>query len=92
MWTWQRAAGGTWTPTCAIVTCPPNALMAEIHDRMPVILPADARDEWLDPRVDTLELPKLLVLLAPEELEAYEVSPVVNSPRNDSPECVQPVG
>jgi putative SOS response-associated peptidase YedK len=77
--------------TCAIATCQPNALMAKIHDRMPVILPPGARDRWLDPAAGEVELRGLLVPLRAEELEAYEVSTLVNSPRNDSPECVRPV-
>ena len=65
-------------------------LMAKIHNRMPVILPEGARDTWLDPTAGEAELRGLLVPLPPEELEAYEVSALVNSPRNDSPECTRP--
>jgi len=65
--------------------------MAMIHNRMPVILPVGARDRWLDPAADEAELRGLLVPLPPEHLEAYEVSTLVNSPRNDSPECVRPI-
>jgi putative SOS response-associated peptidase YedK len=77
--------------TCAIVTCPPNELMAKIHDRMPVILPPGARDRWLDPTATEAELRELLVPLLAEYLNAYEVSVLVNSAVNDSPECVMPV-
>jgi len=65
--------------------------MATIHDRMPVILPPSARDRWLDPTTSEAELRGLLVPLAAGELNAHEVSALVNSPRNDSPECVRPV-
>jgi putative SOS response-associated peptidase YedK len=65
--------------------------MAEIHNRMPVILPVGVRDQWLDPGSEETELRSLLVPLPADDLEAYEVSTLVNSPRNDSPECVQPV-
>jgi putative SOS response-associated peptidase YedK len=58
---------------------------------MPVILPAAARDRWLDPRSDQGELRALLAPLPSEEMEAYEVSTFVNSPTNDSPECVRRV-
>jgi putative SOS response-associated peptidase YedK len=77
--------------TCAIATCPPNELMAKIHDRMPVIVPVGVRDRWLDPTANEAELRGLLVPLPAEELESYEVSSFVNSPGNDSPECLQPV-
>ena len=73
------------------MTCPPNELMATIHNRMPVILPPGARDQWLDSTAGEAELRGLLVPLPAEDLEAYEVSTFVNSPRNDSPECVRPI-
>ena len=77
--------------TCAIVTCPPNGLLAPIHNRMPVILPAAARDRWLEPHTEERELRELLAPLPSEEMEAYEVSTLVNSPKNDSVECVRRV-
>jgi len=86
----QRSADGR-VATCAIVTCPPNPLLAEIHNRMPVILPAPARERWLDPNADPAELGALLTPLPSADLEAFAVSPLVNSPHNDSPECVRPL-
>jgi putative SOS response-associated peptidase YedK len=65
--------------------------MGKIHDRMPVILPEGARDRWLDSMASETELRELLVTLPAEELTAYEVSALVNSPSNDSPECVRSV-
>jgi putative SOS response-associated peptidase YedK len=62
--------------------------MKPIHNRMPVILPAAARDRWLDPTAAESDLRALLVPLPSEEMEAYPVSNFVNSPRNDSSECV----
>jgi putative SOS response-associated peptidase YedK len=91
IWSFDRAQGGTRIATCAIVTCAPNELMAEIHNRMPVILPAPARDRWLDPGAGEVELRGVLVPLAADEMEAYPVSTLVNSARNDSPECVRRV-
>jgi putative SOS response-associated peptidase YedK len=58
---------------------------------MPVILPPGARDRWPDPTAGEAELRGLLVPLPAENLEAYEVSTLVNSPRNDSPECVRSI-
>ena len=91
IWSPSRGAVGIALPACAILTCAPNALMAQIHNRMPVILPAAARDRWLDPSAEEADLRALLAPLPPEEMEAYEVSTFVNSPRNDSPECVRRV-
>jgi putative SOS response-associated peptidase YedK len=66
--------------------------MAKIHNRMPVILPSGARERWLDPQARETELREMLAPLPADKLEAYPVSTIVNSPRNDSPECVGPIG
>jgi len=91
IWSLHREAAGTRMATCAIVTCAPNELMAPLHDRMPVILAAAARDRWLDSSTAEGELRELLVPFPPDEMEAYEVSTFVNSPRNDSAECLRRV-
>lgn len=78
--------------SCTIVTTDPNPLLRRIHDRMPVILPEEAWDRWLDP--DDADPEALLALLGPapvEVMEAYPVSTIVNSVRNDGPECVAPL-
>jgi putative SOS response-associated peptidase YedK len=90
IWSIKHGEKGSRLATCAIATCPTNELMAQIHDRMPVILPEGSRDRWLDPTARETELRGLLVPLTAEDLNAYEVSGFVNSPRNDSPECVRP--
>ena len=80
------------TTTCAIITTASNSLTASIHHRMPVIISPSFYDEWLDP-AQTRES-RLLELLRPyraNEMEAYEVSTLVNSPQNDIPKCIQPV-
>ncbi|WP_273845980.1 SOS response-associated peptidase [Rubrobacter calidifluminis] len=79
--------------SCTIITTDPNDLLAPIHNRMPVILDPQDYDLWLDISVRDPEV--LLPLLAPYEganLEAYPVSRLVNSPTNDDPACVEPVG
>jgi hypothetical protein len=54
-------------------------------------LAAECARRWLDPTAGEAELRGLLVPLPAEGLEAYEVSALVNSPRNDSAECTRPV-
>jgi putative SOS response-associated peptidase YedK len=79
--------------SCAIITTTPNELMGRIHDRMPVILPKRAYADWLDPsHQDVQELTSLLKPYLARELEVYEVSRLVNSPKNNAPELIQPVG
>jgi putative SOS response-associated peptidase YedK len=58
---------------------------------MPVIVPPDARDRWLAAAADPRALAALLAPYPEEEMETYAVSRLVNSPKNDAPECVQPV-
>jgi len=78
--------------TCTIITTDANELVKQIHDRMPVILPVDTYDLWLDPRVhDPALLQTLLKPCDPELLEFYEVSTKVNSPKNNSAENIRPL-
>lgn len=84
--TWRDPVSEEWLRSCSIVTTKPNALMARIHDRMPVILAPDAWDRWLDPDLDDVaELRGLLVPAPENDLEAYPVSTLVNAPRNEGP-------
>jgi putative SOS response-associated peptidase YedK len=79
--------------TCTIVVTAANELIGAIHDRMPVILPPESYDLWLDPVVQDAD--KLLPLLKPypvKELEAYPVSTKVNAPVNNGAELIERVG
>lgn len=89
---WAPPAGGDPLHTCAIVTVEANPFMRAIHARMPAILePADYAT-WLD--TENEDPASLLALLKPcaGAMRAVAVSARVNSPRNDSPECVLPLG
>lgn len=77
--------------SCAIVTCAPNALVAPIHDRMPVIVPAAARAVWLGAEAPTETLGAVLEPYPEAEMEAYPVSKLVNAVRNDDAECIRPI-
>jgi putative SOS response-associated peptidase YedK len=78
--------------SCTIITTSPNAPMAAIHDRMPVILPPAAWDTWLDREVDDLELlGKLLVPSAPEIIAMHPVSTDVNNVRNKGRHLIEAV-
>jgi putative SOS response-associated peptidase YedK len=84
---WPQPGGGV-LRSCTIITCPPNALIAPVHDRMPVILAPEDFERWLDPAAGGGEL---LQPCPAEWLEALPVSPRVNSPQNDDPECIAPL-
>ena len=75
---------------CAIVTTEPNALVAEVHDRMPVIVPREAYSAWLDPDLPLAEMQSLLVPYPAEQMTAYAVSSVVNRSGVEDPRAVQP--
>jgi putative SOS response-associated peptidase YedK len=86
---WSKGGEGE-VRTCTILTTEANALVGEIHDRMPVILAADAYDVWLDPASERDELTGLLAPYPEDEMEAYAVSRFVNSPQNNDPRCIEP--
>jgi putative SOS response-associated peptidase YedK len=75
-----------------ILTTEAKDLMRPLHDRMPVILHEKDYDRWLDPaEQDPNKLASLLVPYQGEELTAYPVSTLVNSPRNHDARCIEPV-
>lgn len=73
--------------TFTIITTSENELMRPVHDRMPVILPEGNRQIWLDPESNEAELKELLVPYDSNKMDSYRVSDVVNSWKNDLPEC-----
>jgi putative SOS response-associated peptidase YedK len=85
-------AGGEKITTCTIVTTEANEIMKPIHHRMPVILDAKDYDVWLNVEKTDSNLQTILKPCNSDLLKAYEVSLNVNNPRNDSPECIAPVG
>jgi putative SOS response-associated peptidase YedK len=77
--------------SCTLLTTEANPLVRPLHDRMPVIVPPEAYDRWLDPLIDDAE--KLEPLLRPypaEEMAVRPVNPIVNSPAQDDPRCIDP--
>lgn len=89
--TWMSPEGDE-IRSCTIITTEANELLRPIHDRMPVILTREAEGLWLDPAIQ--EPARLLPLLKPypaEAMEAYQVSPWVNTPSHDTPRCIEPL-
>lgn len=87
----RTSPSGEIVSTCTIITTEPNEIVRPIHDRMPVILATDVEDFWLDSTVeDHRRLADLLLPYPAEEMEAYAVSPLVNSVKNDSIACIEP--
>lgn len=94
LWEWWTPPGGDGSEirSCTIITTEPNSLMASIHNRMPVILPPEAYEMWLEPAEQRSE--KLMPLIQPYPAKAMKARPVsrlVNSPASDSPACIAAV-
>ncbi len=78
--------------TCTILTTTANQLMGSVHHRMPVILPPEAWDAWLDPDNHDVEQLAALLVPAPEELLAlWPVDSAVGNVRNNRPELLRPL-
>ena len=90
LWERWRRDGQKTLESCALLTTTPNELMQPIHDRMPVLLPPQAWERWLDPEMrDAEELRGLLRPAPAEEMEAFAVCSHVNNPRNDDSGCLE---
>jgi len=78
--------------TCTILTTKPNPLVADVHDRMPVILSAEDYDLWLDPGVmDSARVADCLKPFDARLMKKYLVSARVNRPENDDQECAREI-
>ncbi|MBV8206708.1 MAG: SOS response-associated peptidase [Acidobacteria bacterium] len=85
---WERwpGTGGMPLESCSILTTSPNRLVADVHDRMPVILATEHYDLWLDPGFhDVASLAGMLQPYAAGNMRRFPVSTRVNSVRNDDP-------
>ena len=80
------ALAGVWErDTCSLITTEPDAVVGKVHDRMPLLVPAESYDEWLAGDETLLrEAPKI-------ELRAHAVGLGVNQAANDSPALIDPV-
>ncbi len=90
LWERWRKPDGADLQTFVIITTEPNELAREVHDRMPVILPPEHYEQWLDPEFhDTERLQDLLRPYPARAMACYPVSRAVNDPRFDDPKCVE---
>jgi putative SOS response-associated peptidase YedK len=91
LWDVWRDPDGEELYSFTIITTDANKLLRPVHDRMPLILEPLAAKQWLDPIFTSFSMLSVLMQPFPSELmEAYEVSRVVNDPKNDSPACIEP--
>lgn len=92
LWETWMGPNGEETETAAVLTTEANRTLMPIHHRMPVVIPPEAFDMWLDcANVDALTAAALLVPAPDGLMEAYEISTAVNRVVNDGPEILVPV-
>jgi putative SOS response-associated peptidase YedK len=93
LWEIWNSPDGSEIRTCAIITTQPNSLMETIHNRMPVILPQDGYQRWLESEEQKPDqLSDLLVPYPSNEMVAFPISKMVNNTQNDSPDLIIPLG
>ncbi|WP_432798822.1 SOS response-associated peptidase [Poriferisphaera sp. WC338] len=91
LWDTWHDPGGAQIDTCTIITTAANAMLQELHHRMPVIIPREYYNRWLDPTNQTAKgLDELLTPYPADEMHHYSVSTAVNKPANDSPDLIKP--
>jgi len=76
--------------SCTIITCPPNELVGDVHNRMPVILDGDTCWDWLA-ELPPSDLQAMLKPYPAEKMAGYPVGQWVNNPRFDNKKCIQPL-
>lgn len=78
--------------SCTVITTRPNELVKNVHDRMPVILKKEHQQKWIDQvEHDLSYLSSMLTPFDANLMAAYEVSDIVNSPKNNDLRCIIPI-
>ena len=85
---WKEPALGEWIRTFAIITTDANELVADIHDRMPLILAPSDYARWLSEEPDPRELMRPFPA---SPMRIWPISTRVNKPENDDPSIVEPI-
>ena len=85
---WKDPTSGEWMRTFAIITTEANELVAEIHDRMPLILAPTDYTRWLSDEPDSGDLMRPFPA---EPMRMWPISTRVNKPENDDPSIVEPI-
>jgi putative SOS response-associated peptidase YedK len=92
LWDEWKNPEGKIIESCTILTTTPNTLLADIHDRMPVIVTSDKYDLWLNPEVeDFAAVREILKPYDPSSMRCYPVSPRVNHVQNEDADCAAPI-
>lgn len=90
LWQYEEDDKGNKVPHSVIITTTPNELIEKVHDRMPVILTPNNEEQWLNPDISSEDAISLLEPYPANEMQKYQISTLVNSPKNDSAEILIP--
>ena len=85
---WRDPTSSEWVRTFAIITTDASELVAEIHDRMPLILSAADYTRWLSDDPDPGDLMRPFPV---NPMRMWPISTRVNKPENDDPSIVEPI-
>src|SRR5699024_7765075 len=78
--------------TCTMLTKDANDFMKPIHHRMPIILPKDKEDEWIQPHIlEPSQAKQFIEEIEDEKLTAYPVDTYVNKAQHNDQKCIQPL-
>jgi putative SOS response-associated peptidase YedK len=91
IWSTVHDRAGRPQHTFAIITTDANDLVAQIHNRMPVVLHARNEEDWLNPQLPLDDAQAMLIPFPAELITAYPMSTKINSPAYNTPDAVQPV-
>lgn len=92
LWEEWNSSDGSQILSATIITTEPNDLITPIHNRMPVILPESKYGQWLQPgEADIQAIRTLLRPYDANQMETYPVSRLVNNPKNDNVNCINPL-
>jgi putative SOS response-associated peptidase YedK len=88
---WERwlSPEGPAIQTCTILTTSANQIVRPLHERMPVILDPTRYLDWLDPATSAAEVQSWMVAWPADDMTMVPANPIVNSPRNEGPECIE---
>jgi putative SOS response-associated peptidase YedK len=87
---WRPSDAEPGVVSFAVLTTEPNAALAQVHDRMPVIVPPNAWRAWLSPDTPAPKVKDLMQPYPSEEMEAWKVTRRVNDARNDTSAVLEP--
>ena len=87
---WEPVTGGDGQRGGAVIlmTVPANALVAPVHDRMPLLIPLDRLDTWLDPAVPATVAQPWLAPSPPEAWRSWPISRAISDVHRDGPEIL----